>query len=185
LRAGSDAEHGLRSQASAKIDVTSGAAAAFDGVSMRGCGMIADGCEGTMEVQITQAEGVRFSVKARTHELVSDQPAENGGNDTGMTPPELLLGALGSCAAYYAVEYLRARKLAETGVKVRVTAEKLKQPARLGNFVVTVSCPVPLTELHNEGLLRAVHHCLIHNSLASPARVRIETPAMQPVLAGS
>lgn len=139
-----------------------------------------------MEVRVKQTEGVRFSVKARTHELVSDQPAENGGNDEGMTPPEMLLGALGSCAAYYAVEYLRARKLADTGVRVNVTAEKLKQPARLGNYVVTISCPVPLSETHNEGLLRAVHLCLIHNSLASPARIRVETPVVSPpVLAGS
>ena len=136
-----------------------------------------------MEIQVTQTDGVQFSVTARTHQLVSDQPTENGGNDTGMTPPELLLGALGSCAAYYAVEYLRTRKLAETRVKVRVTAEKLKQPARLGNFVVTISCPVPLSEAHNEGLLRAVHHCLIHNSLASPAKIQVETPAVAPVLA--
>jgi uncharacterized OsmC-like protein len=138
-----------------------------------------------MEVRVKQTEGVRFSVKARTHELFSDQPAENGGDDTGMTPPELLLGALGSCAAYYAVEYLRARKLAESGVKVRVTAEKFTQPARLGNFVVTVSCPVPLSGAHNEGLLRAVQHCPIHNSLAFPARIRVEIPAMQPVLTAS
>lgn len=138
-----------------------------------------------MEVRVKQTEGVRFSVSARTHELVSDQPVENGGNDTGMTPPELLLGALGSCAAYYAVEYLRTRKLADTGIKVCVTADKLKQPARLGNFVVTVRCPVSLSEAHNEGLLRAVHHCLIHNSLACPGRIVVETPAMKPVLAGS
>jgi putative redox protein len=138
-----------------------------------------------MEIRVTQTEGVRFSVKARKHELFSDQPTENGGMDTGMTPPELLLGALGSCAAYYAAEYLRTRKLAETGVKVCVTAEKLKQPARLGNFVVTVSCPVPLSEAHNEGLLRAVQHCLIHNSLASPGRILVETPILQPILAGS
>ena len=136
-----------------------------------------------MEVRVNQTEGVQFSVKARTHEVMSDQPAENGGKDTGMTPPELLLGALGSCAAYYAVEYLRTRNLAETGVKVRVSAEKLKQPARLGNYVVTISCPVSLSEAHNEGLLRAVHLCLIHNSLASPAKIRVETPAMEPVLA--
>jgi len=136
-----------------------------------------------MEVRVTQKEGVQFSVNARTHELTSDQPAENGGQDTGMTPPELLLGALGSCAAYYAVEYLRTRKLAETGVRVQVTAEKLKQPARLGNFVVTVNCPVSLSEAHNDGLLRAVHHCLIHNSLASPAKILVEMPATKPVLA--
>jgi uncharacterized OsmC-like protein len=75
--------------------------------------------------------------------------------------------------------------LAETGVKVQVTADKLKQPPRLGNFVITVNCPVPLSEAQNEGILRAVHHCLIHNSLASPGRIIVETPAMEPVLVGS
>lgn len=138
-----------------------------------------------MEVRVTQTEGVRFSVKARAHEVASDQPAENGGKDAGMTPPELLLGALGSCAAYYAVEYLRTRKLAETGVKVRVTAEKLTQPARLGNFVITLSCPVLLSEARSEGLLRAVHLCPINNSLQSPAKIRLEMPILQPVPAGS
>jgi len=58
-----------------------------------------------------------------------------------MTPPELLLASLGSCAAFYAVQYLKTRNLAETGVEVTVTAEKLKQPARVGNFRIHVVCP--------------------------------------------
>ncbi|HUB50666.1 MAG TPA: OsmC family protein [Terracidiphilus sp.] len=136
-----------------------------------------------MEVRVSQLAGVQFAVKSRTHKVISDQPIENGGFDAGMTPPELLLGALGSCAAFYAVEYLRTRKLAESGVTVKVTAEKLKQPPRLGNFQVTVRCPVPLTDSQYEGLHRAVSHCLIHNSLASPARILVETPAMQPATA--
>jgi putative redox protein len=132
-----------------------------------------------MEVRVWQVDGVQFRVKAGDHELISDQPQQNGGGDAGMTPPELLLSALGSCAAYYAVEYLRTRKLADSGVQVRVTAEKLKQPPRLGNFVVTVSCPVSLTDLHFQGLTRAVHHCLIHNSLAVPGEIRVETLELQ------
>ena len=44
-----------------------------------------------------------------------------------MTPPELMLASLGSCAAFYAAQYLKARNLAETGVEVSVTADKLTQ----------------------------------------------------------
>ena len=131
-----------------------------------------------MEVRVRQIGGVQFSVKTRTHTVIGDQPVECGGNDAGMTPAEQLLGALGTCVAQYAVEFLRARKLGDTGVSVRVTAEKLKQPARLGNFVVTVRCPVPLTDAQYEGLHRAVNLCPIGNSLASQARILVETPAM-------
>jgi uncharacterized OsmC-like protein len=91
-----------------------------------------------------------------------------------MTPPELLLASLGSCAAFYAVQYLKTRNLAETGVEVTVVAEKLKLPARVGNFRVHVVCPVSLTEEHAEGLMRSVHHCLVHNTLLTPPEIAIE-----------
>ena len=127
-----------------------------------------------MEVKITHLDRVKFAIQSRSNSIMCDQPAENGGEDSGMTPPELLLASLGSCAAFYAVQYLKTRNLAESGVAVSVTAEKLKQPARLGNFKIRVASPVSLTEEQREGMMRAVHHCLVHNTLLSPPEIAIE-----------
>jgi len=135
-----------------------------------------------MEVKITHFDQVKFNIQARSHSIVCDQPADNGGEDAGMTPPELMLASLGSCVAYYAVQYLKARNLAQTGVEVTVTAEKLKQPARLGNFKIQVVSPVSLTEEQTEGLRRSVHHCLIHNTLLSPPEIAIELSTSEAAL---
>jgi uncharacterized OsmC-like protein len=132
------------------------------------------GEEYVMEVKVAHLDQVKFSIQARSHTIVCDQPPENGGEDSGMTPPELLLASLGSCAAFYAVQYLKTRNLAQSGVEVTVTAEKLKQPARVGNFRIRVLSPVALTEEQREGLMRSVHHCLIHNTLLSPPEISIE-----------
>jgi putative redox protein len=129
--------------------------------------------KGLMEVKVSQLGGVKFMIQARSHTIVCDQPLDNGGEDSGMAPPEFLLASLGSCAAFYAAEYLRTRNLAQSGVEVSVTADKLLQPARLGNFLVQVLCPVPLSEQQTEGLMRSVHHCLIHNTLLSPPEIKI------------
>ncbi len=99
-----------------------------------------------------------------------------------MTPPELMLASLGSCAAFYAVQYLKARNLAETGLEVSVTADKLMQPPRLGNFKVNVVRPLSLTEDQNAGMMRAVHRCLIHNTLLSPPEILIELTASEAVI---
>ena len=48
-----------------------------------------------MEVTITHLDEVRFAIQSRSHTILCDQPAENGGEDSGMTPPELLLASLG------------------------------------------------------------------------------------------
>ncbi len=130
-----------------------------------------------MEVKVSQLEGVRFNIQARSHTIACDQPADNGGADCGMTPPELLLASLGSCAAFYAAEYLRTRNLAQGGVEVTVTAGKLLQPARLGNFRVLIKSPVPLTPEQTEGITRSVHCCLVHNTLMSPPEIKIEISA--------
>jgi uncharacterized OsmC-like protein len=137
-----------------------------------------------MEVKVTHLDQVKFAIHSRSHTILCDQPAENGGTDGGMTPPEFLLASLGSCAAFYAVQYLRTRNLDERGVEVSVTAEKLKQPARIGNFRIHVSCPVALTKEQEQGVMRSVHHCLVHNTLLNPPAIKIEVSvgetALQP-----
>ena len=135
-----------------------------------------------MEVKVSHLGQVKFSIQTRNHTILCDQPTENGGEDSAMTPPELMLASLGSCAAFYAVQYLKTRNLTDHGVEVSVTAEKLKQPARLGNFNIHVECPVPLTDEQTEGMRRSVHHCLIHNTLLAPPEIKIILTSPEPAL---
>jgi uncharacterized OsmC-like protein len=137
-----------------------------------------------MEVLIHQVEGVKFSVQARTHAITCDQPQENGGTDAGMTPPEFLLASLGACAAFYAAEYLRTRNLADGGVSVSVTAEKLKGPARLGNFHIRVKSPISLAAEQREGMMRSVEHCLVKNTLLNPPQIDVSLEVPSPVAVG-
>jgi len=127
-----------------------------------------------MEVAIEHLGDLQFEIKARSHTIACDQPIENGGYDEGMTPPELFLASLGSCAAYYAADYLRRQKLATAGTRVRVTAEKAKNPARLDNFHIEVELPLELTEQQRTGIEEAIDRCLIHNTLLHPPQIAIE-----------
>ncbi|MGA7159021.1 MAG: OsmC family protein [Acidobacteriaceae bacterium] len=127
-----------------------------------------------MEVKVTHPGKTRFRIEARQHVIESDQPLDNGGDDLAMTPPELFLASLGSCAAFYAAQYLSSRKLAESGLEVSVTSEKLRDPARLGNFVVKVKSPVGLTPEQAVAMERSVHRCLIHQTMMSAPAMTIE-----------
>jgi putative redox protein len=127
-----------------------------------------------MEVTVQHLGDVRFEAQARGHRIRCDQPAENGGSDTGMTPPEFLMASLGTCAGYYAAEYLKARSLPAGGLNVRVTAGKAKGPARLTQFLLEVNIP-ELDPQHEAGVLRSVKACLIHNTL-------LNTPSIETVV---
>lgn len=134
-----------------------------------------------IEANVQHLGAVQFEVKAGRNTVVSDQPESNGGFDEGMTPPELLLASLGSCAGYYAVDYLKRNNLPLEGVSVRVTAEKAKNPARLDGFKIEVEAPAGLSEDHIKGVEEAVHRCLIHNTLLHPPKIETTVKSAQPI----
>ncbi len=124
-----------------------------------------------IEVNVEHLGEVQFEIEARGNKVISDQPADAGGYNEGMTPPELLLAALGSCAGYYAADYLRRQKLATAGVRVKVTAEKEKGPWRLDHFRIEVLSPVALDPAQQAGLEKAVSQCIVHNTLTHPPQI--------------
>lgn len=127
-----------------------------------------------MEVKVQHFGDVKFEASTRGHRVVCDQPPANGGTDSGMTPPEFLLVSLGTCAGFYAAQYLKLHSLPQEGLEVVVSAEKAKAPARLGSFRIEVIVP-NLDQRHESGVLRAVHACLIHNTL-------LNAPAIETVV---
>ncbi len=130
-----------------------------------------------MDVRIRYIEGRQFDATSRGHRVICDQP-EPGGRDRGMTPPELLLSALGSCAAYYAAEYLRARNMPLEGLEVRVTGAKGGRPVRLTEVSIAVETPAlastGLDASRHEGLLNAVQLCLLHQTFLNPPKITME-----------
>jgi len=135
-----------------------------------------------MEVRIRHGQGKQSQAYARFHRVVCDQPFDEGGMDSGMTPPELLLSALGCCAMYYAAEFLQTRGQRVDNIEVKVSAEKGGKPPRLAEIGIEVDAP-GLNDRTREGLLRAVEACLLHRTLMNAPKVNInlsETLAEEP-----
>lgn len=129
------------------------------------------------ETHVRYLGAVQFEAECRGHKVYCDQPASNGGFDEGLTPPEFLLVSLGTCAAYYAAEYLNKRGLPAAELAVNVKADKVKPPARLDGFVLSLRVPgVDLAE-HEAGLRAAVEKCLIHNTLKHPPSISVQFDA--------
>lgn len=125
-----------------------------------------------MEVRIRHGKGTQTEAFARFHRIACDQPFDEGGTDNGMTPPELMLSALGCCAAHYAAEYLRARGLPVEDIQLTVLAEKGGQPARLTEIGIVMDVP-GLTVRTRQGLIKAVEGCLLHRTLQNPPPMKV------------
>jgi len=125
-------------------------------------------------MRIRYRDGMEFEAESRGISLTIDQPRAGGGNDHGMTPPELLMASLGSCVGVYLVDYCRRAGLPVDGLEMEVTAERAKDPGRFSSLQVTVKLPGSLPEARIKALQRVAESCMVHNTLSSRPDISIE-----------
>jgi uncharacterized OsmC-like protein len=131
-----------------------------------------------MDLTVTYLGHVQFEAEARGHKIICDQPESNQGDDEGMTPPELLLASLATCAGFYAVQYLKTRQLSSEGLRVRISAGKAAAPPRLDRFRIDVEVPGLPDGEHMEGVKKSIEKCLIKNTLLHPPSIEVAVSAL-------
>lgn len=64
--------------------------------------------------------GYHTSITSRHHTTHADAPIDDGGTDTAVTPEEMLLGALGACAAITAKMYAKRKNWPLVDVEIEL-----------------------------------------------------------------
>ena len=111
-------------------------------------------------------DGERFQhdVEIREHHVHADEPEDNGGEDTGPSPQELLAGSLASCTAITIEMYARRKGWNIGDVTVDVNYE----PAQRGSptrFEMAIRLPKELPEDQRERLMQIAAKCPVHRTL--------------------
>jgi putative redox protein len=106
----------------------------------------------------------RHEIGVRQHELISDEPKNEGGDDSAPSPQELLAASLASCTAI-TMEMYADRKGWDIG-DVRVDVDY--EPAQRGSptkFEMVVHLPKELPEEQREKLMQIAAKCPVHRTL--------------------
>ncbi|WP_447976917.1 OsmC family protein [Candidatus Nitrospira bockiana] len=119
----------------------------------------------------------RFELSEVGHTIIADQPREDGGDDTGMSPVTLFVGSLAACVAYFVTRYCTRHGLPTEGFRIDVDWGMAEQPHRVGTISLRLHVPVEITDGHRERLLKVAHGCTVHQSLMVPPKVDITIAA--------
>jgi putative redox protein len=122
------------------------------------------------EVSATWLGGFRARVDARGHEIAVDEPLEDGGDDTGAMPTELLCAALASCFCLALAFVARKRDRELPGLRVVVRSRRAGRELRYERFEIEAQADVPDEEL--EALIEPARRvCWVSNTLAHGAEL--------------
>jgi putative redox protein len=117
-----------------------------------------------MKATAVRESQYRHVVKVRSHELVSDEPTDTGGADTGPSPQELLAASLASCTAVTMEMYAQRKGWDIGGIEVAVdyTPAERGCPTR---FHLVMRMPDSLSEEQVERLRVIAAKCPVHRTL--------------------
>ena len=135
---------------------------------------------GTVHVSERGTGTFAVSIQAGRHSLVGDEPLDVGGDDTGPSPYELLLAALGECTVMTLRMYARQKQwpLENTHITLKHRkrhaadcAECETREGKVDEIERRITLVGALDEAQRARLLEMADRCPVHRTLHSEVRV--------------
>jgi uncharacterized OsmC-like protein len=123
---------------------------------------------------VSWVKGAQLAVDVRRHRIVVDQPVDEGGEDQGVTPVELLVAALGSCIGYFAARFCQRHQLPTEGLRVTMTWDYAEQPHRVGSMTAHVHLPLELEPAMRARMQKVLEGCTVHHSILITPKINVQ-----------
>jgi uncharacterized OsmC-like protein/pimeloyl-ACP methyl ester carboxylesterase len=136
---------------------------------------------GVVLVRETHVGKFQQEIVSGPHRLLADEPVEAGGLDTGLSPYNLLLAALGACTAMTVRLYADHKKLPLERVSVRLTHNKIHakdcedcetKDGKLDRIERSLTFEGPLDGEQRMRLIEIADKCPVHRTLESEIDTR-------------
>lgn len=117
--------------------------------------------EGGKKVAATFPDGLQ---------LLTDQSVENGGSGSYPEPYACFLGAIGTCAGVYVLEFCNARSIPTEGVSLSQTAafrEDENGKRRLAEVCLTINLPPEFPERYRKAVVKAAELCSVKRAITN------------------
>jgi putative redox protein len=123
-----------------------------------------------MEITVSFKGGRKVAAKAGGYEIMTDQPAVEGGEGSAPSPYMLFLASLATCGSYFVLDFCLARGIDPDSVKMKMDYfwdKEMKEKGEPPKFNFFIETDNSFDEKYLPALERAVSQCAVKKAIES------------------
>jgi len=151
--------------------------------SLHSCSQMGDDKINNLSHVIVRGNATGFAqeIQIGSHRLTGDEPVSSGGTDTGPSPYDLLLAALGSCTSMTISLYARLEEvtvlLSHSKIYAADCAECETREGRVDRIEREIKLTGQITAEQRSKLMEIADKCPVHRTLTSEIDIRTKEKA--------
>lgn len=130
------------------------------------------------EIVVTLPGKRRVDAQVRGHVIRTDQPGDNGGDDSAPTPFELFLASTATCAGIFVQGFCAKREIPYENIRV---VQKLERDAegRVAKIDLEVQLPADFPEKYRQAVVAAVEGCSVKKAIQAQPTFAVRSTLQQ------
>jgi len=128
-----------------------------------------------MEVTVDLPGGYRVDAHFGSFTVNTDQPKEEGGENTAPSPFEYFLASLATCAGYYVLEFCKAREIDTKGIRLQQCINRNETTHTVEKIVIDIQLPEGFPKKYASAVIRAAQQCTVKKLIENPPAFDIRT----------
>lgn len=120
----------------------------------------------SQEIVVTLPGGRRVDALISGHVVHTDQPRDNGGEDSAPSPFNLFLASLGTCAGIFVQGFCAKRGIPTAGITLR-ERPSFSPEGVLTAVDIDVELPADFPDKYREAVVRVAQECSVKRAIAA------------------
>ncbi len=112
-----------------------------------------------MEIKLGDNQKVIANYKG--FEIITDQPVKAGGDNTALSPFDLFLVSIGTCAGWYVKSFCQKRDISEQGISISQKTHFNQETRLIDKIQIVIELPESFPDKYIESLIKAASACTV------------------------
>jgi putative redox protein len=133
-----------------------------------------------MEMLIDFPGGVRVDAHFNGFTVRTDQPVDDGGDNSAPTPFDIFLSSIGTCAGFYVLNFCCRRGLPVEGIRLIQRVQRNEATRLVEALSIEIQLPADFPARYKAAVIRAAELCTVKKHFDHPPEINVAATIVEP-----